>query len=114
MIAGEPDLYSVALHVGHAGKQRPFRMTEIAGFLASRGFLLGTFAQRPATWKRRIRIRWAKSHDALLIVAKSSGTGTHAVYWSGGRVLDPERVNAGKSLRDYRVLEWWPVIKVEG
>jgi hypothetical protein len=113
MIVGDPDLFSVALHSGHIGRNRPYRMTEIAAFLASRGYLLGAFAARPLTSRRILECHWPRRFRSLLIVQSQSGKGNHAVYWDGMRVLDPERDNSGLSLKDYKVLEWWPVIQVE-
>ncbi|KAB0665637.1 hypothetical protein F6V25_07905 [Oryzomonas japonica] len=109
MITGDP-LQMVFDVLGHDGSKRVFRFLEIAGYLNSRGYHLGAYGD----FYGRARVEF--SHPALLIVASTSGKGTHAVFWPGdafGKILDPEPANAGKRLTAYRVLEWWPVTRFE-
>jgi hypothetical protein len=113
MIAGDPDLSRLAAYIGHEGEERPFRMTEIARYLAANSILLGGFADKPLVFRSRVSISWPSQYRSLLIVASKSGRGTHAVYWTGCEVVDPEPANQGKKLRHYVVLEWWPVIEVD-
>lgn len=111
MITGET-IADVAAFVGHDASRRPFRMTDIAQYLACCGYLLGAYAERVRPG-RMINFCWSWRIGAVVIVASASGAGTHAIYWTGREVLDPEPRNAGRKLQDYVVKEWWPVIKVE-
>lgn len=113
MIVGDRDLSRVTAHIGHAGESRPFRMIEVAGFLAANSVLLGGYADRPEVSFGRVSISWPRQYQSLLIVMSKSGKGTHAVFWTGSEVMDPEPMNQGKKLKDYVVLEWWPVIFVD-
>jgi hypothetical protein len=113
MVVGDPDLARVAAHVGHDGTERPFRMVEIAGFLASNSILLGAYAETPEVFCGKISISWPRQFRSLLIVRSKSGQGHHAVLWTGSEVVDPEPANKGRKLKDYVVLEWWPLIFVD-
>lgn len=107
MITGEP-VELVFASLGHDGSARHFRFLECAAHLNRCGFHLG------GSGKNHGLFRIPYGQPALLIVASQSGQGTHAVYWTGKRVLDPEPANSGKELCEYRVREWWPVTRYEG
>ena len=113
MIVGDPDLKRVMEHAGHDGSERPFRMVEIIGFLALNNVLLGAYAQMPEVYGGSVIVSWPRHYQSLLIVRSKSGHGTHAVLWTGSEIVDPEPANRGRRLKDYVVLEWWPVIFVE-
>lgn len=113
MIVGDPDLSRVTGCLGHSGESRPFRMVEIARYLAENNVLLGGHADRPEVSCGKVSIAWPMQYQSLLIVANKSGQGTHAVFWTGSEVMDPEPANQGRKLKDYVVLEWWPIIFVD-
>lgn len=99
-------------HCGHDGSaieaggpfadgRRGFRLTEIAGYLAASGYLIGGPVGHPYSF----------STVAILIVKGRAYK--HAVVWTGVRVLDPNpEKSSWMRLRQYRVLEVWPVNKV--
>lgn len=109
MIADVP-VRQVYADIGHDGSKRPFKFLEIAAWLNSRGYHLGAFSKnsRPS---RMVRMEWSRNISALAIVAAADGY-THAVYWTGAEVRDPEPKNAGRELADYHVEEWWPIIRI--
>lgn len=113
MIVGDPDLSRLTAHAGHDGAERPFRMVEIAAYLAANNVLLGAYAETPEVFCGKVGISWPQKYQSVLIVRSQSGAGHHAVLWTGSEVVDPEPMNQGKKLRDYVVLEWWPVIFVD-
>ncbi|MHC1696882.1 MAG: hypothetical protein AB9919_02210 [Geobacteraceae bacterium] len=52
--------------------------------------------------------RW---YGAILIVRPPGAGSVHAVLWTGREILDPAPGCHGRSLRDYRILEWWPLVR---
>lgn len=120
MATGE-DIERVFDFLGHRCERRGMRWFEVVYFLGQRGFHLGAYARsidtRPSplvrfTWPS-IRFAWPRSVPAYVVVESKSGTGHHAVYWDGQRIFDPEPININKRPDQYRIKEWWPIIKVE-
>lgn len=104
MISGDP-LYKVLMILGHDGSERHFRFLECAAYLNRCGFHLGASRYDLGVHQ--------PGRPALLIVASSNGEGNHAVFWTGDSVLDPSPASADKSLKDYEIREWWPVVRYE-
>lgn len=100
MITGQP-LAEVFRELGHDGAERHFRFLEVAAYLNRHGFHLGLHRLEHAPPR----------HPALLIVRSYNGSGSHAVFWDGREVWDPEPANQGRRLRDYAVTEWWPIAR---
>ncbi len=123
MITGE-EVSDVFIQVGHEGKpvgkdgRLGFTICEIAGYLASRSYLIGkSFIPRTTTAKWNNPSKFAlsiifPSTDPAMLIVKSSN-GTHAVFWTGSVVLDPhpERPTS-RDLDDYEILQWWPIVSV--
>lgn len=108
--------------IGHECRDRHVRFLEVAAYLNSRGFHLGSYASPFPLVKTMRRIlgrpirgvQWYEGQAALVIVASRGDGCTHAVLWTGNSVLDPEPANQGCTLNNYTVLEWWPLIRFEG
>jgi hypothetical protein len=114
MLAGET-LEEFCTWAGHDGSEisedspfpdgrRGFRLHEVAGYLASRGMILGAPYSRDGGWPQRIGA-------ALMIVRGRRHN--HAVVWTGECVVDPnperpDEMRAG----DYQVETVWPVFPV--
>lgn len=113
MITGA-QVEDVFREIGHRCERKGMRFDEVVVFLAKRGYHLGAYAE-PALpgSSRMIKMEWSRSIPAYLVVANRNGTGSHAVYWNGRQVLDPEPDNAGMGLDEYYVREWWPVITIQ-
>jgi len=112
MVTGETleDFYQFCGHDGSAidtqhpfaDGRRGFRLDEVAGYLAKRGYLLGGPVGHPYCF------------GTLSILIVKGRTYRHAVVWTGFRVIDPNPEKPfWMGLRQYQVLEIWPVNKVE-
>lgn len=106
MITEDP-IEKVFATLGHDGSERHFRFLDCAAYLNKAGFHLGACADYFGI--RKIQYK----QPALLIVESKSFKGTHAVYWNGRYVCDPEPENAGKRWYQYDIREWWPITKYE-
>lgn len=122
MITGE-ELEALYLDVGHDGSEltgespyrdgrRGFRLTEVARYLAGRGFLVGGPARFLSPF---IPAAEVYACPALLIVKGPNWPAmTHAVVWTGEVVLDPcASAPDTAPLSAYAVLQWWPIVYVQ-
>jgi len=106
----------------HPEKRRGFMDNEISAFLASRGIArnaVGALCDGQPKWEteggnRGILCRIPDYLAAELTVYSDRLPGcTHAVYWDGKVVRDPnpDRPDEGK-IEDYRVKAWYPVVNL--
>jgi hypothetical protein len=104
----------------HPDKYRGFTMDEINLYLASRHYTLGVVGANVSGMKadivdkyERIDVQVPFSLRALILVESSLFDGiTHCLYWDGKHAFDPNHVGPVE-LKNYELLEWWPVIKFE-
>jgi hypothetical protein len=125
LITGE-DFEEVLAFLGHDGSAivadspfadgvRGFRFREIVAYLAARGYHLGAAAQPadlPAEVSAGQEIRLAIRTDAPALLIVQGREYNHAVLWTGKQVLDTYRGLEIKTLSDYTVLQWWPVLQI--
>lgn len=132
MITGKT-LAEVVVAIGHDGsswkedsdhpdKMRGFGSLEIVKYLAENSFICGTYARfeddQPGNLMAVGSINFTidlQDNPAIVTVQSKRLPGCyHMIYWDGSMILDPSP-DAGDDppWSDYRVLEWWPVIRFE-
>ncbi|HEY6872773.1 MAG TPA: hypothetical protein VI298_08620 [Geobacteraceae bacterium] len=113
MVTGET-VGHVQEFCGHDDAGRALRVLDAARYLNDRGWNLGGYVRGrwPVVANMLAILLRYRLGPAVVIVAARTGAGTHAVLWTSAEVFDPEPTNTGKRLRDYRILEWWPLIKI--
>lgn len=53
-----------------------------------------------------------RRYGAILITRPEGTVGVHAVLWTGAEIIDPAPGATGKRLRDYQIMEWWPLVRL--
>lgn len=73
------------------------------------------YNQNEVTLDTKVKIEFKlKDFPALVIVKSEDGLSEHAIYWDGKQVWDPNpMVQNGRDLNKYKILTWYPIIKLE-
>jgi len=99
----------------HADGRRGFTFCEVAQYLASRGFLLGSMFDlrgvQPGREKFEVCLRYDSRRPG--IVFTRGRTYNHVIFWTGDAVFDPSPAGPrGESLDAYECLAFWEVHQV--
>lgn len=96
--------------------RRGFTLTDCAKMMAAHGRILGAGNQYPQGKMFHFPPPAIKiGNGPALVIVKTQASTVHAVVWDGKHILDPSAAAPEVAkLRDYRVLQWWPVGVIEG
>ena len=103
------------------GKEPPYNDKDVYRYLLKYGYAMGIgFKNEKHRLKKKdsIAIKFKLKDFPAYVVVKSQRflANTHAVYWDGERILDPnpDIGKDGLELGEYEILEWWPIQKMGG
>ncbi len=116
-MAFETSLEDVESHCASTGSAAEgCSMLDIIRFGISKGYLVGAVFVAPKIYFGKIIQPYdIKGAPALAIVKSRYHEGeTHAIYWNGQKVLDPDPgVEDGGEIKEYEIVGWYPVMKVQ-
>ena len=99
-----------------SGTKAPYSIAEFIRFGLSKGYLTGFYCfQNPKIYFGKIVETFDVSKMAALVVVKSEydNEETHACYWDGKKLFDPNPESAnGRPLKEYDIQEWYPIFKL--
>lgn len=130
MITGEK-LKDVIDFCGHDGSEKVdytnhpdgvkgFTNDDINRYLASRCYTQGVIGADISGFSVSFNEKYSDIevhipiNNPAIVVVKSQNLGsdvTHCLYWDGKALFDPHN-NMPVDFEDYKLLEWWPVVKL--
>lgn len=103
----------------HPEHRESFSLWEVISYLASHEIMLGTFAI-PLEGEKTldvlgvdsIDINWPINRPAIVCVKSERlyPNADHVIFWDGKKVYDPYPDTKRTKLKDYELLEWYPLL----
>jgi hypothetical protein len=99
-----------------SGTKAPYSIAEFIRFGLSKGYITGFYCfQKPKIYFGKIVETVDITKMAALVIVKSDyqEDETHACYWNGERLFDPNPGSPdGRTLKEYEIQEWYPIFKL--
>lgn len=94
-----------------------FKDSDLIKFGISKGYYVGAGFDFP--FANGVNNKIVAVHDInnspayLIVESESNPDKTHALYWDGQKIFDPNPlVNDGRPIKEYNVLGWYPIHKI--
>jgi hypothetical protein len=107
-------LHEVMNGCEHWNEAQPLPFLKAVQYLARRRWIVGLMIPARFPVLRMLAFMLVRRRFGAILFTMAKGTcSVHAVLWTGKEILDPSPGSEGRRLRDYRIVEWWPLVRVE-